>query len=71
MKKMTDRKMDMSRGEPDSEGFFPEQPHMKKIKRVGEIRGIDYPDREEDIYEDQEQGIRASDRARPKEGFRH
>lgn len=71
MKSMKDRKMDMSRGEPESEGFFPEEPHRRELRRAGEIRGIDYPDTQEDIHEDQEQAIRASDRARQREGFRH
>lgn len=71
MKRMDDRKMDMSRGEPMSEGFFPEEPHRKELRSPGDIRGIKYPDEEQDIYEDQEQAIRASDKGRLEEGYRH
>jgi hypothetical protein len=71
MKSMNDRKMDMSPGGPKSEGFFPERPHSRELRKAGEIRGIKYPDTEEDIHADQEQAIRASDKARQKEGFRH
>lgn len=71
MKAMTDRKMDMRPGKPESSAFFPEEAHRRELRRAGEIRGIDYPDNQEDIYGDQEQAIRASNRARQKEGFRH
>ncbi len=47
MKSMSDRKMDMNRGEPDSDGYFPESAHHKKLGRVGEISGHKYPDTEE------------------------
>jgi len=71
MKSMNDRELPMREGKPLSEGFFPEDAHREPLRRTGEIRGIDYPDNEEDIHEDQEQAIRASDRARQREGFRH
>jgi hypothetical protein len=71
MKPMSDRKMDMSRGEPDSEAFFPEAAHRKEMRRPGEVNGIKYPDTEEMIYRDQEQAISGSNRGKQKEGYRH
>lgn len=71
MKPMSERKMDMSRGEPDTDGFFPDSPHKRALPRAGEIRGIDYPDTDEAIHGDQEQAIRETNAARQKEGFRH
>jgi hypothetical protein len=71
MKPMKDRKMDMNRGEVDSEAFFPESAHHKKMPRAGEIRGFKYPDTEEEIHRDQEQFVRSTDRAAPKPEFRH
>ncbi len=71
MKPMSDRKMDMNRGEPNSEGFFPEQAHQKKLGRVGEIRGFKYPDTEEAVKSDSEQAVRSTSNNLPKSGFRH
>lgn len=71
MKRMDDRKMDMKAGKPKSEGFFPEDAHRKELDSPGQIRGFKYPDDEEDIYEDQEQAIRASDKGRLDDGYRH
>ena len=69
MKPMTDRKMDMGRGEPES--FFPDSPHKRALKRPGEIRGFDYPDTEQDVERDQEQQIKATSASLPKPDFRH
>lgn len=71
MKPMSERKMDMNRGEPDSDGFFPEQAHQKKLTRVGEIKGFKYPDTEEAVRADSEQGVRETSKNMPKSGFRH
>lgn len=71
MKPMTERKMDMSRGEPDSDGYFPDAPHKRALPRGGEIRGIDYPDTDQKIHGEQNQAVKASDAGRQKEGYRH
>ena len=71
MKPMSERKMDMSRGEPDSDGYFPEAPHMRKLAKVGEIKGFKYPDTEEMVKEGSEQGVRETSKNMPKTGFRH
>lgn len=71
MKSMTDRKMDMSGGQPESEGFFPEQPQRKVLDRPGEIRGMRYPDTEEAVYRDQTQMTTATSANMPKADFRH
>lgn len=71
MKAMSDRKMDMSRGEPDSDTYFPESPHKRALPKAGEIRGIDYPDTDQQIHSEQNQAVKASNAAKQKEGFRH
>ena len=71
MKPMTERKMDMSRGEPDSDGYFPESPHKRGLPKAGEIRGIDYPDTDQKIHSEQNQGVSASNAGRQKESYRH
>lgn len=71
MKPMSDRKMDMNRGEPDSDGYFPDMPHHKPMPRAGEIRDIVYPDTEEKIHSEQQQAVKESNAARMKPGFRH
>ncbi len=71
MKKMSDRKMDMNKGKPDSDGYFPEEAHHKKMPRVGEISAPKYPDTEEMVYADSEQGVREANKNKPKPGFRH
>lgn len=71
MKPMSDRKMDMNRGEPDSDGFFPESAHHKKLARAGEIKGFKYPDTEEAVHADSNQAINATNKNLPKPGFRH
>lgn len=71
MKAMSDRKMDMSVGKPKSEGFFPEEAHSKDLKSPREIRGMKYPDTQEEILKDQEQAVMASDRGAQDAGYRH
>lgn len=71
MKSMNDRKMDMNKGEVDSEGFFPEAPYHKKLSRAGEVRGMKYPDTEEEIARDQNETIKATNRSLPKASYRH
>jgi hypothetical protein len=71
MKSMHDRKMDMKRGEPKSDRFFPEEAEMHVMKRAGEIKGFKYPDFEEAIHRDQEQAVDATSRNMPKPEFRH
>jgi len=71
MKPMKDRKMDMNRGEVDSAAFFPEDAEHKKMPRAGEIKGFKYPDTEEAVRGDQEQGVSATSRNMPKPEFRH
>lgn len=71
MKPMSERKMDMNRGEVDSEAFFPESAHHKKMPRAGEIRGFKYPDTEMAVHRDQEQGVSETSRNMPKPEFRH
>jgi len=71
MKAMSDRKMDMSRGEPDSDNYFPESAHKRPLPKAGEIRGINYPDTDQQIHSEQNQGVKASNAGRQKEGYRH
>ena len=71
MKPMSERKMDMNRGAVDSDGFFPEEAHHKKLSRVGEIKGFKYPDTEGAVFSDSEQGVRETSKNMPKTGFRH
>ncbi len=71
MKPMKDKRMDMSRGEVDSEAFFPESAHHKKMPRAGEIKDFKYPDTEEAVHRDQESFVKDASRAQPKQDFRH
>lgn len=71
MKPMSDRKMDMNRGEPDSDGFFPEAPHQKKLARAGEISGHKYPDTQEMVHADTNMHIKEANKNKPKADFRH
>jgi len=71
MKPMNQKELGMRKGEPDSEGFFPEQPHVKILRPVGEVTGFKYPDTEEAVYRDQEESVRDTSRAIPKKDFRH
>lgn len=71
MKSMNDRKMDMNKGKPMSEGFFPEEAHRKEMKRPGEIKGFKYPDTEESKYDESEQAVRETSKNMPKNLFRH
>ena len=69
MKSMSDRKMDMVKGEGES--FFPEQAHHKILPRAGEIKGFKYPDTEEALHRDQQQFVKATSGNMPKPEFRH
>ena len=72
MKAITDKKMDMNKGSVDSDGYFPEEAHHKKLSRVGEIKANrKYPDTEEEVYADSEQFVREANKNKPKPGFRH
>lgn len=71
MKNMNDRKMDMSRGKPMSDSYFPEDAHQSNLMGPGEITTPKYPDTEEEIYQDQNQAVKASDKARLPAGYRH
>lgn len=71
MKNMSDRKMDMRKGMPDSDGFFPESPEMKAMPRAGEIKRFKYPDTEEMIHAQQQQFVSATSKNMPKSEFRH
>lgn len=71
MKPMSEKKMDMRKGEVMSEPFFPESPEHKPLARAGEIRGFKYPDTEELVHRDQEQFVRDTSSNMPKTGFRH
>lgn len=71
MKKMNDRKMDMSRGKPMSDSYFPEDAHQTNMMKTGDISTPKYPDTESEIHQDQEQAVKASDKARLPAGYRH
>lgn len=71
MKPMSDRKMDMKRGEPDSDGFFPSQAEHRKLPRAGEISGHKYPDTEELVHADTNSQIREANKNKVKDHFRH
>lgn len=71
MKPMSDRKMDMRKGKPDSDGFFPEEAEMRALPKVGEIKGFKYPDTDEAVHRDSEQGVKETSKNMPKTGFRH
>lgn len=69
MKPMTERNMDLKRGEPES--FFPDSPHRKEMPRAGEIKNFEYPDTEGAISRDQNQFVKATNGNMPKPEFRH
>ena len=71
MKPMSDRKMDMHKGEPDSDGFFPSAAHQRNLGRCGEITSPQYPDTEEMVLADSNQAVREANKNKPKPGFRH
>jgi hypothetical protein len=71
MKSMNDRKMDMNRGNPKSNAFFPEDAHNKALPRAGEISDHKYPDTEEAIARDQQSFVKSANRAKAKSDFRH
>ncbi len=71
MKPMSQRKMDMNKGGPDSDGFFPESAEHKKLPRAGEINSPKYPDTEEAIHRDQQSFVKDTNKAKPKPEFRH
>lgn len=71
MKSMKDKKMDMRRGGPISDAFFPEDAHHHKMERAGEIKGFHYPDKEEDIHRDQNGMVKSTSANMPKPDFRH
>lgn len=71
MKPMSERKTDLRKGKPMSEGFFPEEAEVKAMKRPGEVKGFKYPDTEELVHRDQEQFVHEATRAEPKTGYRH
>lgn len=71
MKPMSERKMDMNKGEVDSDGYFPEAAHHKKLPRAGEIKGFKYPDTEEAINKCQEEFVKDTSKNMPKAEFRH
>lgn len=71
MKNMNDRKMHMEKGHPDSEAYFPDYAHNKKLMSPREISDTMYPDTSEYIYSDQEQAVSASDKGKLAPGFRH
>lgn len=69
MKPMSERKMDMKKGEPES--FFPDSPERKGMPRAGEIKGFKYPDTEEAIHRDQQSSVSSTSKNMPKPEFRH
>ena len=69
MKPMTERNMDMKKGQPES--FFPDGAERKAMPRAGEIKGFKYPDTEEAIHRDQQSEVTATSRSLPKPDFRH
>ncbi len=71
MKPMSDRKMDMHKGEPDSNEFFPEEPHMRVLPKNSDIRDMRYPDTDEAIHMEQQEAVKDATRGALKEGFRH
>ena len=71
MKSMHDKKLPMNRGEVDSDGYFPEQPHHKVLAKSGELAGIKYPDTEEQVHSEQQQFVKEANAGKQKPGFRH
>jgi hypothetical protein len=71
MKQMSDRKMDMGKGQPKSDGFFPEEAHNKVMARPGEIRDHKYPDTEQMVKAEQDQMVSKTNANMPKTGYRH
>ena len=71
MKPMSDRKMDMRRGEPDSDGFFPKEAEMRSLPPVGDVKGFEYPDTDERVHKDQQEAIRDTSKNLPKPGYRY
>lgn len=71
MKPMSDRKMEMRRGEPDSDSYFPESAQMRVLPKASEVKGFKYPDTDEAIHSDQQSAVRDTSSNLPKAGFRH
>lgn len=71
MKDLNDRKMGMTRGDPMTDAFFPEDAHYKKMMSPREISNTMYPDTEEYILSDQKQAVSASDSGKLAPGYRH
>lgn len=69
MKSMNDRKMDMHKG--SNSEIFPSEPHMKMMKRPGEIKGFKYPDTEEASYSASEGQVKGISKNMPKSEYRH
>lgn len=71
MKSMNDKKMDMGKGDPKSEGFFPMGAHVKVLNRANEIARRNYPDKQEDIINAQNSSVKDISKSLPKPGYRH
>lgn len=71
MKKMSERKMDMNKGKPESSSYFPEEAEMRPLPKVGEIKGFKYPDTDQAVHSDQQEFVKDTSKNMPKAGFRH
>ena len=71
MKPMSQSKMDMNKGNPDSANYFPEEAHHKILARPGEIADQKYPDTEEAVLRDQKSFVKDADKGRSKPYYRH
>jgi hypothetical protein len=71
MKPMSQRSMGMSAGQPKSAAFFPENAHTRTLGKAGEVRKQKYPDTEQEILSEQNQGVSAANRGANKPGYRH
>jgi hypothetical protein len=71
MKPMSERKMDMRAGKPDSDGYFPSEAEHRILGRCGEIRDPKYPDTEEAILRDENSFVKDVNADMPKSQFRH
>lgn len=69
MKPMSDRKMDMKAGQPES--FFPDSAERRALPRAGEIKGFTYPDTDQAIHRDQQSSVANVSKNMPKPEFRH
>lgn len=70
-KSMTDKSMNLKKGQPKSAWFLPEDEQYKELPGCGQIKQMKYPDTEQDIVSYQNDFVKKASKASPQPGFRH